>query len=237
MNVQSNRSLPRWLPLAVGGLLSALLVGLGFWQLERGAEKRAERLAFEAAGSRFTPFVDGMPVEQFQPIRVNGVLDTGRQLFLDHIVKNSRHGYYVITPLQLGDEEPPLLVNRGWVQKTGDGLPTLTETAQAGDTVLRGRVSRLPRAAYRMGDAIPAGTEWPRIAVYPTLAEAEAAYGQTLQPFVLLLDPDEPGGFERDWRPVGLGPERHYGYALQWFAMSVVLAGLLIWNYSKRRLS
>ena len=236
MNVQSNRFLPRWLPLAVGGLLSVLLVGLGFWQLERGDEKRAERLAFET-GSRFTPFINGMPVEQFEQIRVNGVLDTGRQMFLDHIVKNSRHGYYVITPLRLGDEEPPLLVNRGWVQKTGDGPPTLTETAQAGNIVLRGRVSRLPRAAYRMGDAIPAGAEWPRIAVYPTLAEAEAAYGQTLQPFVLLLDPDEPGGFERNWQPAGLGPERHYGYALQWFAMSAVLAILLIWNYSTRRLS
>ncbi len=237
MNIQSNSFLPRWLPLAVGGLLVLLLIGLGFWQIERGDAKRAERQAFEA-GSRLMPFVDGTPVERFQWIRVGGAFDTERQLFLDHIVKNGRHGFYVITPLQLGGETPPLLVNRGWLPKTGDGTPVLTDDpAQSGNVVLRGRVGWLPRAAYRMGDSIPQRTEWPRLAVYPTLAEAEAAYAQALQPFVLLLGPDEPGGFERDWRPVGLGPERHYGYALQWFAMSVALAALLIWNYSKRRLS
>lgn len=236
MNTQSNRALPWWLPLAVGGLLVVMFVALGFWQLERGHEKRTERLAFEA-DSRYVPFIDNMPVEFFQRIRVSGELDTGRQLLLDHIVSDSRLGYYVITPLRLGGGEPPLLVNRGWIAKAGDGPPSLTEPAESGSVVLRGRVGRLPRAAYRMGESIPAGAEWPRIAVYPTLDEAEAAYAEALQPFVLLLDPEEPGGFDRDWRPAGFGPERHYGYAVQWFAMSAVLAALLIWNYWKRRLS
>ena len=32
-----------------------------------------------------------------------------------------------------------------------------------------------------------------------------------------------------------MGPGKHFGYALQWFAMGVVLAGLLIFNYRKKR--
>jgi cytochrome oxidase assembly protein ShyY1 len=33
-----------------------------------------------------------------------------------------------------------------------------------------------------------------------------------------------------------MGPGRHFAYALQWFAMGIVLAGLLAWNYRKRGL-
>jgi len=34
--------------------------------------------------------------------------------------------------------------------------------------------------------------------------------------------------------PTGLGPDKHFGYAFQWFAMGAMLAGLLIWNYRKK---
>mgnify|MGYP000287747715 FL=1 len=57
-----------------------------------------------------------------------------------------------------------------------------------------------------------------------------------MQAFVLLMDPDEDNGFVRQWVPEKMGPGRHYAYALQWFAMGIVLAGLLLWNYRKRGL-
>mgnify|MGYP003492815404 CR=1 FL=1 len=38
-----------------------------------------------------------------------------------------------------------------------------------------------------------------------------------------LLDAGVPDGFERKWRPaLGFGPERHLGYAVQWFAFALV---------------
>jgi cytochrome oxidase assembly protein ShyY1 len=52
----------------------------------------------------------------------------------------------------------------------------------------------------------------------------------------LLLDPEDNYGFFRHWVPEEMGPGRHYAYALQWFAMGIVLAGLLIWNFRKRGL-
>ncbi len=60
------------------------------------------------------------------------------------------------------------------------------------------------------------------------------ALGETLQPFVLLLAPGEDHGLLRRWEPSEIGPGRHYAYAFQWFAMAVVLAGLLAWNFRKR---
>jgi len=49
-----------------------------------------------------------------------------------------------------------------------------------------------------------------------------------------LLSPDEDYGLLRRWEPAEIGPGRHYAYAFQWFAMAVVLAGLLAWNFRKR---
>ena len=86
-----------------------------------------------------------------------------------------------------------------------------------------------------MGDAFTPGDNWPKAAVFPSLDEVSAALGRDVQPFVLLLDADEPHGFERAWAPAGIGPGKHFGYALQWFAMGAVLSGLLAWNYRKKR--
>ena len=49
------------------------------------------------------------------------------------------------------------------------------------------------------------------------------------------MDPDDQRGFLRHWVPEEMGPGKHFGYALQWFAMGAVLAGLLIFNYRKHR--
>ena len=102
--------------------------------------------------------------------------------------------------------------------------------------LVHGRAGSLPRAGYRMGDAIAPQTEWPRRAVYPALEDIERELGREVQPFVLLMDPEDEHGFFRHWVPEEMGPGRHFGYALQWFAMGLVLAGLLVWNYRKRGL-
>lgn len=101
--------------------------------------------------------------------------------------------------------------------------------------MVRGRAGSLPKAGYKMGDAFTAGENWPRHAVYPSLEEVTAALGQPVQPFVLLMDHNEEHGFLRHWVPSEFGPGKHFGYALQWFAMGAVLSGLLAWNYRKKR--
>ena len=52
--------------------------------------------------------------------------------------------------------------------------------------------------------------------------------GKNLEPVILLLNPGEPRGFARDWQPQGLSPEKHRGYALQWFAFATLLGGLFL---------
>lgn len=234
MNTISKKPLPEWLPFVVGVFLVVQFAGLGAWQISRGLEKRAEQELF-SDDSGFSSWTDGMQVRPYQRLKVDGQFDTEHQFLLDNIILNGRYGYYVVTPLMLSDDNDVLLVNRGWIEKTGDKVePSLLSVDTPGLTV-HGRAGSLPRAGYKMGDAISPGSAWPKYAVYPTLEEVAAELGHGVQPFVLLMEPDYEFGFVRHWVPEEMGPGRHFAYALQWFAMGAVLAALLIWNYRRRR--
>jgi surfeit locus 1 family protein len=231
--------MPRWLPLVVGTLLVVQFAGLGVWQISRGLEKRATSEAFDAQ-SGFADWSDGMEIRSYQKLKVAGRYDAEHQFLLDNIIINSRYGYYVLTPLITSDDEPLLLVNRGWLEKAAEEYQPDTQfdvrriALDANDVVARGRAGSLPKAAYRMGDPIDAASTWPHHAVYPALAELSAAIGRDVQPFVLLLDPEDEHGYLRNWEPAEMGPAQHFGYAFQWFAMAAALGALIAWHSLKR---
>jgi surfeit locus 1 family protein len=226
--------MPEWLPFVIGFALVVQFVALAGWQISRGLEKRAEQHLF-SSDAGFTAWTPGMEVRPYQRLRVQGQFDPEHQFLLDNIILNSRYGYYVLTPLVLNAENDVLLVNRGWIEKATTGVaPVLPEIDTATATV-HGRAGSLPRAGYKMGAAVSPGSAWPKLAVYPTLAEISAELGLTVQPFVLLLEPDDERGFVRHWVPEEMGPGRHFAYALQWFAMGGVLAALLAWHWRRRR--
>ena len=234
MNSKAKKPLPSWLPLVVGALLVAQFAGLGAWQISRGLEKRATQAAYRDETS-FADWRDGMEIRAFQRLKTGGNYVVDRQIVLDNIIINSRYGHYIITPLETGADEPLLLVNRGWIEKAADGIDADRIAVPNGSLVVRGRAGSLPTAGYKMGEAFTAGQDWPRHAVYPSIEEVTAALGRPVQPFVLLMDHNEEHGFLRHWVPSEFGPGKHFGYALQWFAMGAVLSGLLAWNYRKKR--
>jgi surfeit locus 1 family protein len=233
VNATLKRKLLGLLPYAIGTILVVQFGALGVWQIDRGLTKKAERAAF-ASGGGFARWIPGSDFRSFQKLEVSGKFDTEHQFLLENIIIDSRIGDYVVTPLVIAGDEPVLLVNRGWIERHGPGATTLA--VESARVTVRGRAGSLPRAGYRMGDAVTPGSGWPKTAVYPTLGELAAELGRDVQPFVLLLDPEESYGYYRFWVPQEMGPARHFAYALQWFAMGAALAGLLVWNYRKRGL-
>jgi surfeit locus 1 family protein len=234
VNTKTKKPLPTWLPLIVGAFLVAQFAGLGAWQVSRGLEKQAERAAFHEE-SGFAAWQDAMEIRSYQRLKATGRYDTERQFLLENIIINGRYGYYVITPFVGEEDEPVLLVNRGWLEKGSGDINIAALEVPVTRTTVRGRAGSLPRAGYKMGAAIDPASPWPKRAVYPDTGEVAAALGVSVQEFVLLMDHEEEFGFYRHWVPTEFGPGKHFGYAFQWFAMGAVLSGLMVWNYRKKR--
>jgi cytochrome oxidase assembly protein ShyY1 len=234
VNAPAKYVLPGWLPYLVGALLVIQFAGLGGWQVSRGLEKRAARDLFNDS-TAYGRYSEGMEVRPYQRLQVSGHFDGARQFLLDNIVIDGRLGYYVVTPLTFAPDAAPLLVNRGWLPRQGERFDASRIEVPATRVTVRGRAGSLPRAGYRMGDPIPPGSPWPKVAVYPGPEDVAAELGSAVQPVVLLMEPDDALGFFRHWVPEEMGPGRHFGYALQWFAMAAVLSVLLVWNYRKGR--
>jgi surfeit locus 1 family protein len=228
-------------PLAALALV-VLFTALGFWQLERAEQKRALEDAFAAPGAA-REVVPGIAPARFERLRATGRFVAHRQFLIDNIVQDGRLGTYVITPMELESGGPLLLVNRGWMprvsgqvsgQRSDQGPGARSIEVDAAPRTVTGRAGGLPRVALRPGEAFT-GDEWPRHATFPTTEELAAALGRDVLPFVLLADPDPASGLVRHWQPAEMGPARHLGYAVQWFAMALAVVAVTIVVYRRRR--
>ena len=224
----------KYVPLLAGLIFIAVFVSLALWQLDRVAEKVALLELFEV-DTPYSRVSDFASLEEFDRIQLDGHFVEDRQILIDNIVLNSRPGYYVITPFRPNTNYPLLLVNRGWIQKTGPRgeLPPLDVDGNL--RTVRGLVGHLPRVAIRPGEAFEGSDDWPRVAVYPNRDEISEELGESLLPLLLLMAPDSEDGFVRQWQPNVSGPMTHYGYAFQWFAMAMTVAAILVWNLRRRR--
>lgn len=211
---------PRLVPTVAMLALGALCIALGQWQLGRAAEKRALAAEFargDAAPVALPPAPDD---RRYARVALSGRYLADRQFLLDNMTHDGQAGYRVLTPLAT-EEGPLVLVDRGWLP-VGASRAALPPVA-VGTTPRRvtGRLDRLPRAGIRLAAVAEGG--WPRRVSYPRFAELEAALGHPLYPAIVLLDPTAADGYLRDWQPPAPGPERHLGYALQWFAFAATL--------------
>jgi surfeit locus 1 family protein len=220
-------------PLAAA-VLTILFVSLGFWQLDRAAEKISMQRLFDADAS-YAPLSDRMSVQDYQRISASGRFLDDRQFLIDNMILNGRLGYFVITPFEYASNKPLLMVNRGWVAAGPERSLPLLMPLPAADPEIRGRAGHLPRVGIRSRDAVSTSTGWPKLATYPELSDLSQALDRELLPFILLLDPHDGDALIRQWQPQGRGTAMHYGYAFQWFAMAAAVAAILAWQFLKRR--
>ena len=223
---------PAW-GVALVALGLAVFVSLGYWQLGRAHEKQALFDAF-MQGSQDTVDATGLGFDElarYQHVRLRGAYDATRQILLDNMPSvTGRPGFRVLTPFERADGRGWVLVDRGWVPlgATREDLPDVTVGVR--EREVSGILDVLPIPGMRVGPAAaPGGTEWPRVLLFPTEADVESALGVDVEPRIVLLDAGTADGFERKWRPsLGFGPERHLGYAIQWFAFALVAVVIFI---------
>lgn len=215
-----------------------ILIALGTWQLHRATEKRQLQMQFQSRHHTILQLTDintqTINQLQYRTIRVTGHYDNAHQLLLDNKISQHRVGYEVITPFIPQHSPKILLVNRGWIAGTRNRKQLPYITPSTGTQTIEGLVKLPPKKSFSLGQTTYQ-TTWPRRIQTLNLKKISAAYQKKLYPFVVLLSPKSPGGFTREWRPVIMTPEKHIGYAVQWFALALTLAIMCLVFSIRRR--
>lgn len=202
--------------------LLALCLRLGFWQLERGEQKRQ----LIDAGTQNTSINEAngqLANALWKTITLNGNYLAETPYLLDNQSHQGQPGYQVFSRFALNDGQQ-LLVNRGWVAQN-DASTVQAISATNARQSLNGIVAPYRRAGMRLGPPVvsPPNAR-PVVVNYPTQQEWEALFEQALLPFTIWLAADQPNGYLRDWQVQSVPPEKHLGYAFQWFAMATAVA-------------
>ncbi|MFC4257559.1 SURF1 family protein [Marinobacter lacisalsi] len=227
---------PDWRLVLLALSLLPVLLGLSIWQLDRAAEKEQLLAQWsDPAQAREWGQVKVVDTVAGQPVMLEGHYGAPVWL-LDNRTRDGAPGYEVLS-LFRPDQGPPVVVNRGWVQaeRRRDQLPGI-ETP--GEPVrLLARVADYPVPPVLAGEpAAGDGTSvWPRrVQALPRELVAMVEPGVAAR-IVKLDDQNQPGAFRADWEPDMMGPQTHYGYALQWFSLAVALIILtIIASYRKQ---
>ena len=207
---------------------------LGWWQLDRAAQKNALQSALDARRS-----LPPLPVAQLslnateaaaqhhRSLRVTGQWLPAATIYLDNRQMHGRPGFFVVTPLQLEDGSA-LIVQRGWLAR--DMLDRSKVTAPDlpdGPVSLLGRIAPPPARLYEF-DSAASGPIRQNLVLDAFAQETRLK----LRP-LSLLQLDEPAtardGVLRDWPQPAADVHKHYGYAFQWFALSLLTLGLYVW--------
>lgn len=217
------RFTPSWKMLLLTLVFCSLFVYLGFWQIHRADEKAnmisAQKKRQDLAPTLWVP-QQKLPA-QYERIQLAGVY-LPQVFLLDNQHHQHQFGYDVLSPLQLADGSV-VLIDRGWIH--GDITRRIFPMIQIPQDLIQ-----LQGTTY-----FPSKNQW---VLGPVFEEKEneivilerfeeQLVSQLLQkavyPFIIRLDKQDTHGFVREWETVSMPPQRHLAYALQWFAMALVI--------------
>jgi surfeit locus 1 family protein len=226
---------PAWAWLATAAAV-ALFGALGAWQLQRGQAKEAIRaqLKDRATAPELLSFAFGAPQPgEMRRAQASGRYLADRQLLQEGQSHQHQPGFHVWTPLALPDESV-ILVNRGWIPADRAGFDG---SAPSGTVTVTGFWRAMPEPGVRLEGTVNCRPEdaFPAAVLYPTATDVECLLKLPFAGGLLLLDPEAPGGFVREWTDFGFPPARHYGYAVQWFALGLAAVGIFVVVNRKRR--
>ncbi len=222
------RFTPRW-RMSLLALFSILFLSrLGFWQLQRADEKQ-QMLSAHLALAKEVPVKWGIGHKlpfQYQQMIVQGHF-LPQVFLLDNQHYQHQFGYHVISPLVLSNGQV-MLVDRGWLagDMTRQVFP-ITNTPNGLITVV-GSVYYPSTKHWLLGQSLE--KKQANLAVVELIDTPLISQflHKSVYPFIIRLGNHEANGFVREWAIVAMPPQRHYAYALQWFAMALVVFILFI---------
>jgi surfeit locus 1 family protein len=227
-----------YLGVTIAALIAtAILIGLGVWQLQRLQWKLG--LIAEVNGHMAAPPValDDLlkmnpDAAQYRRIALSGRFDNAKEAYVFTTDTNGAPVYHVLTPFRV-DDGRVLLVDRGYVPN--DKRNPAARMSLDGEAHLVG--------VWRVPDAPGTFTPMPDIAHRIWYARdlrgiAAADHIQLAAPVVIEADAaPNPGGWPKGGQTVVSFRNEHLSYAVTWFGLAAGLIGVyLAYHMSKGRL-
>ena len=203
-------------------LLLLLVLSLGVWQIDRGYNKKELENTFLERQSQ--------PVKE---IKYNAFLESdlyrnvvleGKYLekifFLDNKIHNGKPGLKVFSPFETTNNNL-VLVSRGWIElEDRSKLPLINTTKNV--LKIQG-VLRPESQDFVLENEEMNNRNNPILLQTVNLSELSNFLGKPLSPYILELSELSESAFVKTWQPINLSSFRHFGYAVQWFGLAVVL--------------
>lgn len=215
----------RWLYYLFAALLSLAFFSLGRWQLAR-AEWKQQRLDSVSAilkerKPRSLSQLSKGDSTELAWVAGRGHFLSAPALLLDNQRLGDKVGVNVYRVFQ-PDQGRAILVNMGWLVVPGDrSMPTLDKIS--GSYQLNGLLVAPASPGLAIGPAyVKTNSQYWLLTRMP-IDQLSADLKIPLAPRVLRLNPDLPMGYARDLDilPNTLPPEKHKGYAVQWFGLCI----------------
>jgi len=218
----------------------AVMIGLGFWQIERLHQKEA-LIASVAAGMRAAPVPlaevlrDGAAKAEWHHVTVDGHFVHDKEAYLFARGPMGAVGLQVVTPLVQADGKT-VLVNRGFVPPTLKDPGARSAGQVTGEVALNGVL----RLSQEPGMFTPPADAKEHLWFVKNVPGLAAAMDVTVEaPVIIEADATpNPGGWPLGGQTVIDFPNDHLQYALTWFGLALTLVGVyLVYHHSHGRLA
>lgn len=227
----SNIRLP-WLIFTL--LVFSGLVKLGLWQSDRALQKeirinKIAQLSQVQAMSLADVLAEKSEINDL-PIVMHGKFDDKAIFLLDNQTNKGKLGYRVYQVFH--SDNKAVLVNLGWVLGSINRQELPNIPVIHGEYQLSGHVRKIEQGMLLMEQQLEAN-HWPLRVQQIELDKISTLISQQLLPFVVYLDKKESVGYEKNWQPIVMPPEKHRAYAFQWFSLAIAWGLLMIWASQK----
>ena len=201
-----------------------ILIFLGSWQVSRGIDKTD--IVEKHYMNKSLPVINEkemsvMNKDNLKYRTVNLYGEFGQESYLlDNRLYRQEAGYEVFTTFETS-ENSLFLINRGWISKEDFNYDEDILLKEKGISI-QGLLSLFTRFGLNLVDESYEDT-WPKLVQQIDYEAAKKDLGSNINNSVIQLSAGSSGALEPIWKPVDLKPSRHYGYALQWFGLAIVL--------------
>jgi len=224
-----------WLGLTL--IVFICLIKLSFWQYNRGFDKEQRFIRIEQLNqqsplsldeviklSKDKQFIGKESINDF-PVTIVGQFNKDFIFLLDNQVEKRSLGYRVLQIVQTPTHA--VLVNLGWVQGSIDRNMLPDVSPLHGQYEFQGHV-RLVEQGIMLTEQDFSNPSWPLRVQQIELDKFSTLINKPLLPFVIYLNKDEEIGFNKNWHPIVMPPEKHFGYAFQWASLAIAWLILMI---------